>query len=370
MLYPRFETYVPMARTPSSKKIRAASIAYKITKSRHFHHEMKFVPLFTPPSRFVYQVTEEVIHSHHVVVDGSDQSSRTTLSKECSHTLAKPLLIISIRNNDIFVPKLSPQHVGLKYQSAKNLDVFCLCPRVHALTTTQLYRNPGKAEYLFFSFMAFEDIQKKSLKRGTIKPVFGSEKYVGSLGWQASRSSTGLKRTYHYKTDINKRAIDTVHSYVASLETLMLEYSSEDSVAMLAGAKDLLPWPTIGTCRYYSTIAFGRNIYLPVHTDQDFTYSITSVHKRLRIYGDDDAVVAYFCFPQLSIAVPIRPGDVIIFNPREPHCISSRCCYDDDIICLSVYLKSALIGGNDNSTIVGPEVSKISNQFHDISKKH
>ena len=36
-------------------------------------------------------------------------------------------------------------------------------------------------------------------------------------------------------------------------------------------------------------------------------------------------VIAYFCFPTLGVAVPLRPGDNFMFNALIPHCISSRC---------------------------------------------
>ena len=50
----------------------------------------------------------------------------------------------------------------------------------------------------------------------------------------------------------------------------------------------------------------------------------------------------------LGVAVPMRPGDFLLFNARLPHCISSRCCADDDIMCISMFLKTAVVGGNDN----------------------
>ena len=64
---------------------------------------------------------------------------------------------------------------------------------------------------------------------------------------------------------------------------------------------------------------------------------------------EDDKEVAYFCFPELGVAVPLRPEDALIFNPREPHCLSSCCRVEDEVVCMSLYLKSAVVGLNASS---------------------
>jgi beta-galactosidase beta subunit len=66
-------------------------------------------------------------------------------------------------------------------------------------------------------------------------------------------------------------------------------------------------------------------------------------------YVIDDKVICYFAFPRIGVAVALRPGDFLLFNPREPHSISSRCRREDDIYIISYYLKTAVVGLNDNS---------------------
>jgi hypothetical protein len=59
----------------------------------------------------------------------------------------------------------------------------------------------------------------------------------------------------------------------------------------------------------------------------------------------------YFVFPEKGIAVALRPGDMLIFNPKYHHCLLS-CTYayqNKDVYSLSLYLKSAVIRKNDNS---------------------
>ena len=52
-------------------------------------------------------------------------------------------------------------------------------------------------------------------------------------------------------------------------------------------------------------------------------------------------------------------GDVLLFNPTEPHCVSSRCRNNEDVYCLSSYVKSAVVSSNDNEQIVTGEIERL-----------
>jgi hypothetical protein len=64
----------------------------------------------------------------------------------------------------------------------------------------------------------------------------------------------------------------------------------------------------------------------------------------------DAEISNYFAFPEEGISVALRPGDMLIFNPLYRHCLSSRSSGFEgkDVFCLSLYLKTAVVGGNDN----------------------
>ena len=47
--------------------------------------------------------------------------------------------------------------------------------------------------------------------------------------------------------------------------------------------------------------------------------SLVTVFKRKAAILQDKPV-AYFYFLRLGTVVPLRSGDILIFNPREPHC--------------------------------------------------
>ena len=95
-------------------------------------------------------------------------------------------------------------------------------------------------------------------------------------------------------------------------------------------------------------------------TDSDYTMSMVHIHlKGKDKYELTDEVVIYFCFPTLGVAVPLRPGNFLIFNALIPHCVSSRCRQVDEVMVISMYLKSAVVGLVNNNDL--PLNSK---QFH------
>ncbi len=77
-----------------------------------------------------------------------------------------------------------------------------------------------------------------------------------------------------------------------------------------------------------------------------------SVHLDEIMYQNDDRIVYYFAFPQIGIDIELQPGDILMFNPQEPHCTSLHCNKDDNIYCISSYLKTQIVGLNDNSNTV------------------
>ena len=107
----------------------------------------------------------------------------------------------------------------------------------------------------------------------------------------------------------------------------------------------------------WASIACGKNYYLNSHTDEDFFYSMTMITSEQGLRHDidrykmDAEVCNYFAFPEQGIAVALRPGDMLIFNPLYHHCLSpcTTSYKADDVFCLLFYLKTVVVGKNDNS---------------------
>ncbi len=120
--------------------------------------------------------------------------------------------------------------------------------------------------------------------------------------------------------------------------------------------------------KYYGRITFDGNVFLRCHTDVDFTMSIAQIFlKGKELYTKKDDVV--FCFPTLGVAVPLRPGDFLLFNALIPHCVSPRCSQDDSIMCVSMYLKSDLVGMNNNELSLTNKQAMLAKCYHTLLTK-
>ena len=95
------------------------------------------------------------------------------------------------------------------------------------------------------------------------------------------------------------------------------------------------------------------NYVSAAHVDDDaFLSAITIMAEtNTKDYQADSEIAVYFCLPECGKAIGLRPGDVIFFNPLYYHCISKRTkAYENKkVFVCSLYLKTAVIGGNDNS---------------------
>jgi len=115
------------------------------------------------------------------------------------------------------------------------------------------------------------------------------------------------------------------------------------------------------TCLHFGALSFGIDVHLSAHTDADFGLSVATVHLQNQQYTLHDDIIVYFCYPRIGRAVPMRPGDLLIFNAREPHAVSSHAKSSDEIFCVSMYPKTAVVGLNDNSIQLSPKEDLIFN---------
>ena len=98
----------------------------------------------------------------------------------------------------------------------------------------------------------------------------------------------------------------------------------------------------------FSSIAFRKNVFLPAHTDKDFGYSVVMTFVREPEKTGED-ILCYFVFPEHGQKVTMRNLDFLIFIPQVYHCVSKRVTHDDVYCASSFYMKTAVVGKNDNS---------------------
>jgi hypothetical protein len=122
-----------------------------------------------------------------------------------------------------------------------------------------------------------------------------------------------------------------------------------------------------GTKEIWSSMATSYNYVSPAHIDKDAFLGCLTVTFVPRVKDDnvdygrysekEYPVSLYFCFPEHGVAVALRPGDVMFFNPREYHCVSQRTneYKDEQVFVTSFYLKAAQVSLNNNSIPCGTD---------------
>jgi hypothetical protein len=78
--------------------------------------------------------------------------------------------------------------------------------------------------------------------------------------------------------------------------------------------------PAFETAKVPTQIAVGTNYWSCVHIDDDYYYTTLSC---LSPVPNDRSILFYFVFPSYKVAVPMRSGDVMIFNPSVFHCCTN-----------------------------------------------
>ena len=98
----------------------------------------------------------------------------------------------------------------------------------------------------------------------------------------------------------------------------------------------------------WKALACGRNNFLNAHTDDDCCWSLTTVVSEV----PEDNIVCYFVFPEMGDVVPLRHGDLLLFNPLECHCVSARRDGTKEAFCASFYINAGVAGENNRGVEV------------------
>lgn len=282
---------------------------------------------------------------------------------------------------DLYAPPPSVDHrIGLKLCSDNDgCPPLLMIPRQAAIDALPKC-GMGK---LYNSLKAFLSVPKYSLERGKAKIVFGDATdrvMYKCVGVRAARNSTGVLDYDKWTEKVAPIHWTRVIKMVRRAEFLFDAYAPQEVLEHIRMAREVVPFQTMRVppfhnssrhrprTKYFGAVAFGCNVFLRCHTDNDFTFSMAHIlladHDSYKL---DDDVVVYFCFPTLGVAIPMRPGDFLLFNARIPHCISSRCEMNHKIMCISMFLKTAVVSLNNNSIPLTPMHFELSKKFRDLS---
>lgn len=225
-------------------------------------------------------------------------------------------------------------------------NVFCLLPSrdTEGICQSKTYEALHELE---------RKTKPKTTARGVKRLPKGGAKYV-VVGTKASRNSPGLLDGV---TSLERLpwAHKEISRLLVAMERAAAMYIPTLDLKALAVAKQLGQYPGFllagekaSESSIWPSIAYGRNVFLPLHRDDDYFLSACVIFTNKKT---TDEVLGYFCFPTEGISVAMRNGNVVIFNPKIPHCLSSPCKPSLEAFCLSAYVKSLVVSGNSNKPL-------------------
>lgn len=348
--------------TSTSLRTQCAAEAYRHVQSTKVLHrrsrrakkkERKLTSILrsisVPP--LTLKLTHQQIDSEVIVFDGGNSACPPIKPPDGLRWISFPVRMLHVDDE-------TDPNLGLTYQKIDGIRPFIRMPRNMSLTITA---NVGLNK-IMNSLNACEKLRSTSLSRGDAKKVFsdyGTRPTYVCVGPQASRNSKTVLSQAPFMESLSDSHWRSLVWMMRRAEHCFRAIAEPSVISHLDLAKRVVPFKTFISsssehpdnfrAQYFGGIAFGKNVFLRCHTDDDFTFSIIQVFLKGRnCYQVVDEVVVYFCFPTIGVAVPLRPGDYLLFNAKIPHCVSSRCNFDDEIVVTSMYLKTAIVGMNNN----------------------
>lgn len=253
--------------------------------------------------------------------------------------------------------------------------VFTRVPRSVSLAMTGI-NDATIARNLRDALLSAINHTKATNIRGTTRHTF-SPRPVANLGAQPCRGKRGVSANSYHKKLMDPAEWDAIIRFTICCEAALKHVIPREAIRHIQAAQDLTDYKVMqstsgleaDSSNIYSAINIAIDPILPGHVDDDIMYSVvTCLLQDDHTYKPEDLIVAYFCFPSLGIAVPLRPGDILIFNPLEPHCISSKCRSSDTVLGTSMYVKTAIVGLNDNSIKPMPKDDMLAHKFDELHK--
>ena len=247
---------------------------------------------------------------------------------------------------------------------------FILIPRDVSIGETMMGKNGTMQQELFGVFHKLEErsphtnIRKNNVKRMMISDGDNS-KYV-VIGTSPKRFGKGtqqcMKALENPDLELHRKLFGTWYRRV---EQCAKTYLPSYLCKLLAVVNEMcncatMPLGNERSSEIWPALAVGRNVFLNVHTDADYFWTLTSVVAN-KTPIKKGPIICYMCFPTLGVAVALRNGDLLMFNPLIPHCVSTRCDSKKEAYCLSLYMKSLWVGGSDNDQSLSEEEEDMAN---------
>jgi len=268
-------------------------------------------------------------------------------------------IVYSVKDKlKVIINHLDNHTIGLIYKRPDSFSAdIILCPR-NDITSRGLHNCDELCDAFDVVIDLLPETKRGSKSQNVTTDVNKPVRYC-CIGTHVKMGGGGITPFSAALEGTNEKIRSLVDTLVASIEHLFFAYVSNVEISIVSSAIELVDAPTFTMppsesypnpekAKVYGAMAVGVDVCLATHTDKDFTLSAITVKCRSDCHPEE-RILVYFAFPALGIAIPLRVGDVLFFNPNEPHCITSRVSKTDQIYIVSLYLKSAVIGLNNNS---------------------
>ena len=232
--------------------------------------------------------------------------------------------------------EVSSLHVLGNNNCNNNFNVILGCTKSNqqektfiALKVSEDQKTIEQEKMLIFDIALHDMLQHKpSVNRGSSRN--GVTQHYVCHGYRKNPLDTDIGK-YAFNagvSDTDKHKIKKgINQLIEEIEQRALAEMSAASLRICAGYADFfkiqdkyrLP-ASVSEGGIATQVALAIAYCSRVHTDNDFFLTTLSVYDK---HAGPEEVLYYFCFPTYSIAVPMRSGDIIVFNPLVPHCATN-----------------------------------------------
>lgn len=146
--------------------------------------------------------------------------------------------------------------------------------------------------------------------------------------------------------EYKKKVDDGIRKIVCGMEKGAIRLIQDLSeTAHYKKVKELLELDTVGETGDSIATQFssGENYWSQAHTDDDVFFSTLSC--MCKNGKDDKKVMYYFVFPEYKLKIPMKPGDIMVFNPLVLHSCSNCRVKDSHIFSAYVSKKTVVTTG-------------------------
>jgi len=173
---------------------------------------------------------------------------------------------------------------------------------------------------------------KPNVQRG--KKNGGTSTHYACFGHRKDPLQSGVTGEYSFNSNVNEteqaQHLTTIVDLVERIERAAMPIINQlPEYKPFKETQKKVTAPTMVKGGVATQFSIGLNYWSGAHYDNDYFFSILSCLTKT--YNQHDEMIYYFCWPEYQLAMPLRSGDIIIFNPLKLHSCTN-CKYQDSYI--------------------------------------